>query len=88
MVVVFNISDNNLNGSIPHLLARFSKDSFAGNLQLYSDPLPPCDSGFFPPSPTLSPSSVEPVPTSSSKKHKLSSVAITSIVGVLYAVHH
>jgi hypothetical protein len=52
-------------------LMRFPKDSFANNLQLYGDPPPPCSNGF-----TISPhpysGSVELVPTSSSKKHKLS----------------
>jgi hypothetical protein len=101
VLAVFNVSDNNLNGSIPRSLARFPKDSFAGNLQLCGDPLPPCGSGFFPPSPAPGPGGAEPVPASSSKKHKLSGAAIAGIVVgavvagllllivcVLCAVHH
>ncbi|KAL6614947.1 hypothetical protein ACP70R_037217 [Stipagrostis hirtigluma subsp. patula] len=78
---VFNVSDNNLNGSIPKSLARFPKDSFAGNLQLCGAPLPPCKTPFFPPSmaPGLSPGGGGPVPTSP-KKRKLSGAAIAGIV--------
>ncbi|XP_062204784.1 probable inactive receptor kinase At2g26730 [Phragmites australis] len=77
---VFNVSDNNLNGSIPKSLSRFPRDSFAGNLQLCGEPLPPCTSPFFPPSPApgLSPGG-GPEP-GSSKKRKLSGAAIAGII--------
>ncbi|CAL4962712.1 unnamed protein product [Urochloa decumbens] len=78
---VFNVSDNNLNGSIPKSLAGFPKDSFAGNRLLCGDPLPPCNSSFFPPSPApgMSPGG-EPVPGASKKHRKLSGAAIAGIV--------
>jgi hypothetical protein len=81
----FDVSDNNLNGSIPKSLSRFPRESFAGNLQLCGDPLPPCSSPFFPPAPSPggpSPASGGgggPAP-SSSKKRKLSGAAIAGIV--------
>ncbi|TVU34537.1 hypothetical protein EJB05_16373 [Eragrostis curvula] len=80
-MTVFNVSDNNLNGSIPKSLSRFPRDSFAGNLQLCGDPLPPCGSPFFPPSPApgASPPGGEPG-SSGSKKRKLSGAAIAGIV--------
>lgn len=75
----FNVSDNTLNGSIPETLARFPKSSFAGNLQLCGNPLPPC-TPFFPspsPSPSISP------PSNGSHHKKLSTAAIIAIaVGV------
>uniref|UniRef100_A0A0E0MZ37 Protein kinase domain-containing protein n=1 Tax=Oryza rufipogon TaxID=4529 RepID=A0A0E0MZ37_ORYRU len=80
-LVVFNVSDNNLNGSIPASLARFPAEDFAGNLQLCGSPLPPCKS-FFPspsPSPGVSPADV-PGAASSSKKRRLSGAAIAGIV--------
>jgi Leucine-rich repeat (LRR) protein len=49
----FDVSDNNLNGPIPKSLSHFPRESFAGNLQLCGDPLPPCSSPFFPPAPSL-----------------------------------
>ncbi|PWZ08939.1 putative inactive receptor kinase [Zea mays] len=83
----FDVSDNNLNGSIPKSLSRFPRESFAGNLQLCGDPLPPCSSPFFPPAPSPggpSPPSGGgggggPAP-GSSKKRKLSGAAIAGIV--------
>uniref|UniRef100_A0A804NHW6 Protein kinase domain-containing protein n=1 Tax=Zea mays TaxID=4577 RepID=A0A804NHW6_MAIZE len=73
-----NVSDNNLNGSIPKSLSHFPRESFAGNLQLCGDPLPPCSSSFFPPAPSpgLSPGPA----TGSSKRRKLSGAAIAGIV--------
>jgi hypothetical protein len=73
-----NVSDNNLNGSIPKSLSHFPRESFAGNLQLCGDPLPPCNSSFFPPAPSpgLSPGPA----TGSSKRRKLSGAAIAGIV--------
>ncbi|CAO2208629.1 unnamed protein product [Urochloa humidicola] len=78
---VFNVSDNNLNGSIPKSLSRFGRDSFAGNRLLCGDPLPPCNSSFFPPAaaPGMSPGG-GPVPGASKKKGKLSGAAIAGIV--------
>ncbi|OEL36513.1 putative inactive receptor kinase [Dichanthelium oligosanthes] len=79
-LTVFNVSDNSLNGSIPKSLSHFPKESFAGNLQLCGDPLPPCGS-FFPPAPAPggSPPGGGPAP-GSSKKRKLSGAAIAGIV--------
>jgi hypothetical protein len=80
-LAVFNVSDNNLNGSIPASLASFPAEDFAGNLQLCGSPLPPCKS-FFPspsPSPGVSPADV-PGAASSSKKRRLSGAAIAGIV--------
>ncbi|PWZ33466.1 putative inactive receptor kinase [Zea mays] len=73
-----NVSDNNLNGSIPKSLSHFPRESFAGNLQLCGDPLPPCNSSFFPPAPSpgLSPGPA----TGPAKKRKLSGAAIAGIV--------
>ncbi|CAD6237906.1 unnamed protein product [Miscanthus lutarioriparius] len=78
---ILNVSDNNLNGSIPKSLSRFPRESFAGNLQLCGDPLPPCSSAFFPPTPSpgASPGGGGPAP-GSSKKRKLSGAAIAGIV--------
>ncbi|PAN29791.1 hypothetical protein PAHAL_5G250200 [Panicum hallii] len=80
-LAVFNVSDNSLNGSIPKSLSHFPRDSFAGNLQLCGDPLPPCGSPFFPPAPApgMSPAGGGPMP-GSSKKRKLSGAAIAGIV--------
>ncbi|KQK08665.1 probable inactive receptor kinase At2g26730 [Brachypodium distachyon] len=79
-LTAFNVSDNNLNGSIPQPLSRFPADSFSGNLQLCGKPLPAC-TPFFPspaPAPGMSPGD-EPVPASG-KKRKLSGAAIVGIV--------
>ncbi|KAF3786866.1 putative inactive receptor kinase [Nymphaea thermarum] len=38
----FNISFNRLNGTIPTSLGRLGAESFAGNLALCGNPLPPC----------------------------------------------
>ncbi|PUZ55891.1 hypothetical protein GQ55_5G248500 [Panicum hallii var. hallii] len=80
-LAIFNVSDNSLNGSIPKSLSHFPRDSFAGNLQLCGDPLPPCGSPFFPPAPApgMSPAGGGPMP-GSSKKRKLSGAAIAGIV--------
>ncbi|KAG2589961.1 probable inactive receptor kinase At2g26730 [Panicum virgatum] len=80
-LTVFNVSDNSLNGSIPKSLSRFPRESFAGNLQLCGDPLPPCRSPFFPPAPApgMSPGGGGPMP-GSSRKRKLSGAAIAGIV--------
>jgi hypothetical protein len=64
-------------GSTPKSLSHFPRESFAGNLQLCGDPLPPCSSPFFPPVP--SPGGPGPAP-GSSKKRKLSGATIAGIV--------
>ncbi|KAK9149771.1 hypothetical protein Scep_008528 [Stephania cephalantha] len=78
----FNVSNNNLNGSIPEALSKtFLADSFRGNLDLCGDPLPPCNNSFFP-SPTPSPSAIIPPPVSPIKKkkhNKLNNAAIIAI---------
>ncbi|KAB2076829.1 hypothetical protein ES319_A06G065800v1 [Gossypium barbadense] len=73
----FNVSNNNLNGSIPGSLSNFRESSFAGNLGLCGGPLPPCNPFFPPPAPSPS----EPIPptTSSRKSRKLSTGAIIGI---------
>ncbi|XP_011009200.1 PREDICTED: probable inactive receptor kinase At2g26730 [Populus euphratica] len=73
----FNVSNNNLNGSIPQVLAKFPASSFSGNLQLCGRPLPPCNPFF--PSPAPSPSEIPPGPPSHKKSRKLSTVAIVLI---------
>ncbi|OVA06529.1 Protein kinase domain [Macleaya cordata] len=70
----FNVSNNNLNGSIPATLQKFPASSFSGNLNLCGGPLSPCQS-FFPPSP--SPNSPETLVKKKSKK--LSTAAIIAI---------
>ncbi|KAH0886245.1 hypothetical protein HID58_062341 [Brassica napus] len=71
----FNVSVNNLNGSIPTSLSKFPAASFAGNVNLCGGPLKPCKSFFVSPSP--SPSS--PDAPLSGKKSKLSTAAIIAI---------
>ncbi|KAK6248470.1 hypothetical protein QUC31_020035 [Theobroma cacao] len=73
----FNVSNNNLNGSIPDTLSKFPESSFAGNLGLCGGPLRPCNPFF--PSPAPSPS--EPIPPTTSRKRskKLSTGAIIAI---------
>ncbi|KAG2617147.1 hypothetical protein PVAP13_3NG178757 [Panicum virgatum] len=73
---VFNVSYNDLNGSIPSTLAGFPPESFAGNVHLCGPPLvdQPCQPF---PSPAPSPPGV-PVP-SSKKKRKLSGAAVVAI---------
>ncbi|XWS26921.1 hypothetical protein CRYUN_Cryun26dG0071700 [Craigia yunnanensis] len=75
-LVDFNVSYNNLNGSIPNTLSKFPESSFAGNLGLCGSPLRSCNPFF--PSPAPSPS--EPIPPTSGKKsRKLSTGAIIAI---------
>ncbi|KAL6609471.1 hypothetical protein ACP70R_039440 [Stipagrostis hirtigluma subsp. patula] len=78
----FNVSYNDLNGSIPSSLARFPPDSFAGNLQLCGKPLDrPCQPFF--PSPAPSPGGGGggggAVVPESKKKRKLSGAAVVAI---------
>ncbi|WCJ29716.1 Leucine-rich repeat protein kinase family protein [Euphorbia peplus] len=72
----FDVSNNNLNGSIPASLTKFPAASFAGNLNLCGAPLPPC-SPFFP-APAPAPSETPPVPVQKKSK-KLSTAAIVLI---------
>ncbi|ESQ38820.1 hypothetical protein EUTSA_v10022498mg [Eutrema salsugineum] len=73
----FNVSDNNLNGSIPSSLSKFPASSFTGNVNLCGGPLKPCKSFFISPSP--SPSSSDIPSRLSGKKSKLSKAAIIAI---------
>ncbi|KAF0926712.1 hypothetical protein E2562_027147 [Oryza meyeriana var. granulata] len=81
----FNVSDNQLNGSIPTSLSRFPPESFAGNLQLCGKPLDrPCEP-FFPPSPGTPTDGGggggggHSVPVSEKRKKKLSGAAVAAI---------
>ncbi|KAK4257342.1 hypothetical protein QN277_006940 [Acacia crassicarpa] len=77
-LVGFNVSNNQLNGSIPKSLSNFSASSFAGNLNLCGGPLPPCTPFF--PSPAPQPSApVEPPSPVQKKSKKLSKAAIIGI---------
>ncbi|KAJ9538678.1 hypothetical protein OSB04_031411 [Centaurea solstitialis] len=78
-LVLMNVSNNRLNGSIPKSLSRFPVTAFSGNINLCGPPLPPCNNSFFP-SPTPAPSSIEPPPVGKkSKNNKLSTGAIVAI---------
>lgn len=77
-LVALNLSNNNLNGSIPTSLASFPLSAFSGNINLCGDPLPACNSSFFP-SPAPSPSSDEPPALHKKSKKKLSTGAIVAI---------
>ncbi|XP_024980230.1 probable inactive receptor kinase At2g26730 isoform X2 [Cynara cardunculus var. scolymus] len=77
-LVEMNVSNNQLNGSIPRSLARFPVSAFSGNINLCGSPLPPCNNTFFP-SPTPAPSSLEPPPLVKKSKKKLSTGAIVAI---------
>ncbi|KAK3134711.1 hypothetical protein QOZ80_5BG0409770 [Eleusine coracana subsp. coracana] len=77
---VFNVSDNDLNGSIPASLARFPPESFAGNLHLCGAPLVdrPCHPFFPPSSPPFPPPPGSP-DDESNKRKKLSAAAVVAI---------
>ncbi|PIA65366.1 hypothetical protein AQUCO_00100679v1 [Aquilegia coerulea] len=76
-LISFNISQNNLNGTIPRTLSKFPQSSFSNNLNLCGDPLPPCNSSFFPsPSPSPSNSPSKQVKKSSKKLSKAAIIAI------------
>ncbi|RWW80945.1 hypothetical protein BHE74_00010692 [Ensete ventricosum] len=80
-LAVFNVSYNQLIGSIPRTLARFPASSFAGNLDLCGGPLKPCNPFF--PSPAPSPAA-NPVNGSSKKKlSKAAKIAIAVAAGVV-----
>ncbi|PWA55368.1 Concanavalin A-like lectin/glucanase, subgroup [Artemisia annua] len=74
----FNVSGNDLNGSIPLSLAKFPVTAFSGNVNLCGTPLPPCNSSFFPESPSPGPSD-SPLVVHRKKKKKLSTGAIVAI---------
>ncbi|KAF5192183.1 kinase [Thalictrum thalictroides] len=79
-LISLNVSQNNLNGSIPKTLSRFPQSSFSNNLNLCGDPLPPCSNSFFPsPSPSPSNSPTNKINKKKSSK-KLSKAAIIAIV--------
>lgn len=76
-LVDFNVSNNNLNGSIPQSLQKFPASAFSGNINLCGGPLPPCNPFF--PSPAPAPSG-NPTPSPVAKKSKkLSTAAIIAI---------
>ncbi|XXG56017.1 hypothetical protein AAC387_Pa03g3549 [Persea americana] len=70
----FNVSYNNLNGSIPEPLERFQESSFAGNVGLCGKPLTPCSSI----TPSPAPENPSNFPTGKPSK-KLSKAAIIGI---------
>ncbi|XP_028753875.1 probable inactive receptor kinase At2g26730 [Neltuma alba] len=77
-LVGFDVSNNQLNGSIPKSLSKFPASSFTGNLDLCGGPLPPCNPFF--PSPAPSPSApVVPSSPAHKKSKKLSKGAIIAI---------
>ncbi|KAI4335795.1 hypothetical protein L6164_014405 [Bauhinia variegata] len=76
-LVDFNVSHNQLNGSIPETLSKFPASSFAENLDLCGGPLQPCNPFF--PAPAPSPSSIVPMPPVHKKSKKLSTAAIIGI---------
>ncbi|KAI9192220.1 hypothetical protein LWI28_019721 [Acer negundo] len=76
-LVNFNVSNNNLNGSIPSTLSKFNESSFTGNLDLCGGPLPPCNPFF--PAPEPSPSNTPPSSPVHKKSKKLSTAVIVII---------
>ncbi|XAR53290.1 Non-specific serine/threonine protein kinase [Bertholletia excelsa] len=77
----FNVSNNQLNGSIPARLSKFPASSFAGNMHLCGGPLPPCNPFF--PSPAPSPSLTAPPekPRTKSKKFPKAAIILIAVVG-------
>ncbi|KAI3814589.1 hypothetical protein L1987_14229 [Smallanthus sonchifolius] len=75
-----NVANNKLNGSIPTSLSKFPATSFSGNVNLCGDPLPPCNTTFFPSPPPSNGSEPPPV---RKKSNKLSAGAITAIGSAL-----
>lgn len=82
-LVSFNVSHNQLNGSIPETLSKFPESSFAGNLALCGAPLQSCNPFF----PSPAPSAVVPsIPVHVRNSKKLSTGAIIGIsVGCVLA---
>ncbi|PKI66703.1 hypothetical protein CRG98_012898 [Punica granatum] len=72
----FNVSHNNLNGSIPASLSKFPESAFAGNLALCGGPLAACNPFFGSPSPSPGGPSGTP---GHKKSKKLSTAAIVGI---------
>ncbi|CAN6564235.1 unnamed protein product [Malus baccata var. baccata] len=72
----FNVSNNQLNGSIPQSLSKFPASAFSGNLDLCGGPLKPCNPFF--PAPAPSPESPPIIPVHKKSK-KLSTAAIVAI---------
>ncbi|KAG5027840.1 hypothetical protein AAZX31_05G011300 [Glycine max] len=77
-LVSFNVSYNNLNGSIPETLSTFPEASFAGNIDLCGPPLKDCTPFF--PAPAPSPSENSTPVNTRKKSKKLSTGAIVAIV--------
>lgn len=81
-----NLSYNQLNGSIPSSLKKFSRSSFAGNINLCGPPLMSC----FPVSPAPSPSAdLAPPPVTIPEKpkesHKKKVLSTGAIIGIAVA---
>ncbi|XP_028800686.1 probable inactive receptor kinase At2g26730 [Neltuma alba] len=75
-LVSFNVSHNQLNGSIPETLSKFPESSFTGNLALCGAPLQSCNPFF----PAPAPSAVVPsIPVNVKNSRKLSTGAIIGI---------
>ncbi|XP_050115827.1 probable inactive receptor kinase At2g26730 [Malus sylvestris] len=72
----FNVSNNQLNGSIPQSLSKFPASAFSGNLDLCGGPLKACNPFF--PAPAPSPESPPIIPVHKKSK-KLSTAAIVAI---------
>lgn len=77
-LVGFNVSNNQLNGSIPKSLSNFPASSFAGNLDLCGGPLPPCTPFF----PAPAPSPFAPVVPSSPVQKKSKKLSKGAIIGI------
>lgn len=77
----FNVSYNNLNGSIPQTLSKFDASAFAGNVDLCGKPLNNQCSPFFP-SPAPSPTPENPAPNPSHKKSNKLSKGAKIAIGV------
>ncbi|XP_023894174.1 probable inactive receptor kinase At2g26730 [Quercus suber] len=77
----FNVSNNNLNGSIPQTLSKFDASAFAGNVDLCGKPLNNQCSPFFP-SPAPSPNPENPAPNPSRKKSNKLSKGAKIAIGV------
>lgn len=80
-LVNFNVSNNNLNGSIPQTLSKFDPSAFAGNVDLCGKPLNNQCSPFFP-SPAPSPNPESPAPNPIHKKSNKLSKAAKIAIGV------
>eukprot|EP01018_Ginkgo_biloba_P004305 Gb_21482 [translate_table: standard] len=81
-LMLFTVANNNLNGSIPRSLQKFSKSSFQGNALLCGTPLAQCIPEFPSPSPSSGSPTLSPIGNPKKKKasKKLSTGAIVAIV--------